>query len=123
MAPMIDMVFLLLVFFMTASAASQAGNKLELDLPEAPSSKVPKDLSNRLIVSIDAEGVQHIGRAPVDDEELRERLLAFREEQPRVKLNIRADRSTEFVHVKRVMELASESGIESYLYATFEGGE
>lgn len=123
MAPMIDMVFLLLVFFMTASAMSQAGSKLELELPESPSSAVPQDLSDRLIVSIDAAGKAHIGQSPVEEVELRERLVAFREAQPGAKLNIRADRATEFSDIKRVMRIAAESGIESYLYATFQSSE
>ncbi len=120
MAPMIDMVFLLLVFFMTASAMSQAGAKLELDLPESPSSEVPQDLSGRMIVSIDAEGQAFVGLSPLAEEELRVWMEGFREQQPNAKLRIRAARTTPFRAVKSVMRLAASSGVESYLYATYQ---
>ena len=44
MTPMIDMVFLLLVFFMTVSTLAQADRQVELELPESASSDVPNDL-------------------------------------------------------------------------------
>lgn len=123
MAPMIDMVFLLLVFFMTASAMSQAGSKLEVDLAESDTSEVAKDFSNRLIVSIDKSGTFFVGRGEVSEEELRELLTDYREGNAELKLAIRADRETEYAAVRQVMAVASECGIESYLYATLQGSE
>ncbi|HBR92976.1 MAG TPA: biopolymer transporter ExbD, partial [Opitutae bacterium] len=41
MTPMIDMVFLLLVFFMTVSTLAQADRAKKLDLPESAQSDVP----------------------------------------------------------------------------------
>ncbi len=123
MAPMIDMVFLLLVFFMTAGAMSQAGSKRELDLPEAPSSQVPKELSNRLIVSIDADGQTYMGGVALSAGELDKRLREVKEASPMIKLRIRADKATEFLAVKKVMRQAAAAGIESYLYATYQAGQ
>ena len=123
MAPMIDMVFLLLVFFMTASAMSQAGNKLEVQLPSSLESEVPKDLSDRLIVSVAADGSVYVGRSEIDDAELRETLAEFRERFPQAKLSIRADRGARFRDIKRVMALATEAGLENYLYATLQGSD
>lgn len=123
MAPMIDMVFLLLVFFMTAGAMSQAGSKLELDLPEAPSSQISKELSGRLIVSIDEGGQVHMGGIALDDNEFEERLAEAKESNPRIKLRIRAAKATEFEYVKNVMRQAASAGIDSYLYATYQTGE
>ncbi|MBC2605731.1 ExbD/TolR family protein [Pelagicoccus albus] len=122
MAPMIDMVFLLLVFFMTASAMSQAGSKLELDLPESSNSKVARDFSNRLIVSIDGEGHVFLGSAPLSDKLLRTTLQDFRDNSPGGKLSIRASKETAFSSIKRVMSLAAEAGIDDFLYATYESG-
>ncbi|MDQ8203239.1 biopolymer transporter ExbD [Pelagicoccus sp. SDUM812003] len=121
MAPMIDMVFLLLVFFMTASAMSQAGSKLELDLPESPSSEVPKDLSHRFILSIDSQGRYFLGGKPLAEEELDQLLVRFRQETPAAKLRIRAAKDTPFLHIKSAMKRAAEAGVEHYLYATYQG--
>jgi len=124
MAPMIDMVFLLLVFFMTASAMSQAGNKLELDLPESVNAKVAKDFSNRLILSIDEQGQVFLGTRRVEEKELPQLLADFKNEQAAGKVSIRAAKSTPFSAVKAVMAAAASVGIVDYLYASYEtGGE
>lgn len=120
MAPMIDMVFLLLVFFMTASAMSQAGSKLELELPESQSAKVSKDFSNRLIVSVDADGGLFIGTRAIEMGELEVVLTDFKEAYPEGKLSLRAAKQTPFEKIKSVMSLAASLGIEDYLYASFE---
>lgn len=122
MAPMIDMVFLLLVFFMTASAMSQAGSKLELDLPDSPASVVAQDFSGRMIVSIDATGQTYLGTRLLEADELAEALSAFRESQPGAKLNIRAAKDTPFSAIKETMKLAASAGIDDYLYATYQSG-
>ena len=122
MAPMIDMVFLLLVFFMTASAMSQAGSKLELDLPDSPEAKVAQDFSGRLILSIDASGKTFLGNREVDAAELVEALVAFRESEPSAKLNIRAAKDTPFSAVKSTMRIAAAAGVDDYLYATYQAG-
>ena len=55
MAPMIDMVFLLLVFFMCASHMSTEQNA-ELDIPTATRAVVPKERPGRFTVNIKADG-------------------------------------------------------------------
>ena len=122
MAPMIDMVFLLLVFFMTASAMSQAGSKLELELPESSKAKVSQDFSNRLILSIDEAGSVFIGTRQIEQDELQPILLSFKESAPDGKLSLRAAKETPFSAVRSVISMAASAGIHNYLYASFEAG-
>ena len=51
MAPMIDMVFLLLIFFMVASHMIKI-DKTPVDLPQASSSVVPEKISDRTFITI-----------------------------------------------------------------------
>lgn len=120
MAPMIDMVFLLLVFFMTASAMSQAGSKLELPLPESENAKVAQDFSNRIILSLDQDGQVHVGSKPLERNELSAFLSDFGRDRPDGSLSIRAHKDTAFSAIKEVMKIASEAGVENYLYASYE---
>ncbi|MBK1877039.1 biopolymer transporter ExbD [Pelagicoccus mobilis] len=119
---MIDMVFLLLVFFMTASAMSQAGSKLELELPESANAKVSRDYSDRLIVSLDADGQVYLGASLIEEEGLSRILSEFRRERSKGKLSIRAAKGTPFAAIRKVMGLAAEAGIHDYLYASHETG-
>ena len=121
MAPMIDMVFLLLVFFMTVSSISQAGHRVELDLPESTASEMPKDLSNRVMLSIQKDGTYYLGGELLDSDALGDRLKTMRDRFPEIKLRIRADRGTAFSDVKLAMKAATEAGISDYLYGTLQG--
>ena len=56
MAPMIDMVFLLLIFFMMASQLSIRQN-VPLEIPTASKAVVPKERPSRFVVNIDKEGM------------------------------------------------------------------
>ena len=121
MAPMIDMVFLLLVFFMCVSSLSQAGHRVELDLPESTSSETPKDLSNRLLLSIREDGTYYLGGVSVSDSELADRLSRLSAHTSGMKLRIRADKNTAFADIRKAMTAASEAGISDYIYGAFQG--
>jgi biopolymer transport protein ExbD len=121
MAPMIDMVFLLLVFFMTVSSMSQAGHRVELELPESTSGETPKDLSNRVMLSIQKDGTYYLGGELVVAAKLDSRLKSMHDGYPEMKLRIRADRGTAFSDVKKAMAAATEAGISDFLYGTLEG--
>ena len=56
MAPMIDLVFLLLIFFMVASVVTEL-EKVEVAIPESEYAKVPEDTKNRMMLSIDANNI------------------------------------------------------------------
>jgi len=61
LAPMIDMTFLLLIFFMVTSKLSKEQIKMDIRLPVASAAVLPKDLGNRDLLNIDAEGRYFIG--------------------------------------------------------------
>jgi biopolymer transport protein ExbD len=51
MAPMVDMVFLLLIFFMVASHLNQL-EKVEIEVPQAAHAAVPEQLNDRRTITI-----------------------------------------------------------------------
>jgi len=52
MTPMIDCVFLLLIFFMCVASMSKVDMTPELELPVAPKAAVPEDLRARGVINI-----------------------------------------------------------------------
>jgi biopolymer transport protein ExbD len=120
MAPMIDMVFLLLVFFMTVSTLAQAQQRVELDLPESEEAKVPEDLANRTPVSIQRDGTLYWGAQPVPREELVERLAGLLAAEPDLRVQVRADHDTPFEHVRTALQACAEAGAYDVLYSTYE---
>ena len=120
MAPMIDLVFLLLVFFMTVSTLAQAERLTEVTLPESYESEVPEDLSDRGIVSLDAEGNIFVGQAPVTLAEMQERLRAGLRENPRLRVLVRADERTRYGDIQRVLRASAEAGAYEIIYASHQ---
>ncbi len=120
MAPMIDMVFLLLVFFMTVASVAKSQRTVELDLPESEESKIPEDASGRGILSVDAEGLYYIGDQPRTLEAIKESISTRIRQNPELQIQVRADRATEYAAVQKLLKTAAEAGAYEIIYATFE---
>jgi biopolymer transport protein ExbD len=120
MTPMIDMVFLLLVFFMTVSTLAQANRQVELELPESASSDVPNDLSDRGTISIDATGQIYMGSIPQTLQEMQSLLKKFLTENSELRIHLRADRTTEYQYIKKVLRACAEVGAYEVIYATYQ---
>jgi len=119
LSPMIDMVFLLLIFFIVAAAMVDM-DKPELNLPAASSSKVPEDVTGRLVVSVDTAEQLYIGAIAVTEEELRGRLTAELKANPDFRVFIRSDEDVPFRVNKSLMRLCGDVGAMNLIYATFE---
>ena len=122
MTPMIDVVFLLLIFFMLVSTFASAEN-IAIDLPDPDHSQArDMPLSDRVIINCQPSDPSHpltcepLYRAgSIDLQDLGELsiLLARRKEvTPNVRVIIRADRRLPYKHIKPVMEIVAENDIE-----------
>lgn len=120
MAPMIDMVFLLLVFFMCVSTLASAERAVQLELPESHEAKVPEDLSGRGLISVEADGTIHLGPEVVTSGELVDLLRQRLGREPGLRMQVRADRATPYRHIEEVLRACAEAGAADVIYATFE---
>jgi biopolymer transport protein ExbD len=127
MAPMIDMVFLLLIFFMVASHMSKM-DRTPVELPVADKSTVPENAKGRQLITIrsqDATGEKVdilMNLKSVELEEIApivEKLLA---EDENAEVYLRADRYAKHKHVKEVMAACAKGGVANVIFATFESG-
>jgi biopolymer transport protein ExbD len=118
MSPMIDMVFLLLIFFVVASAV--VDKKVPVDVPEAHYAKVPEDETGRFLISVDKEGSLYVGHDVVTIEELKERLGPELEFNPKVRIQIRSDRLTRHKVTEEIMAACAEVGASDLIFSAFE---
>ena len=122
MAPMIDMVFLLIIFFMTASHLSSQKN-MDLDIPDARSGTVPKERPDRWTINILRDGSVFSGQQPVSLDELRARVAARVQAEPGVKVYLRADKLTPHRQVRLVMNAMAEAGVGDFIFGVFSPAE
>ena len=120
MTPMIDMVFLLLVFFMTVSTLARADKQVKVDLPESAQSDVPEDLSDRGTISLDAGGEIYLGARVVELGTMQAEIREALELNPELRIHVRADQATPYSEIKKVLKACAEAGAYEVIYATYQ---
>lgn len=120
LAPMIDMTFLLLIFFMVTTKISKEQIKEEVKLPVASNAVIPEDVSNRDIISIDDQGRYFIGSEATDKKRLADYLKKRFENTPPLRLYIRADKTTPAKKIKEVMKMAADAGAVDVIFGSYQ---
>ncbi len=111
--PLIDVIFLLLIFFMlTSTFVSQAG--IKINLPKAVSGKVLLD--DKLIITIDKEDCLYVHNKPVTEEELKSLLIEAA--TGKKSLLIMADKSSSMGKIVEIWDMCRQQGITKINIAT-----
>jgi biopolymer transport protein ExbD len=125
MTPMIDVVFLLIVFFLLSSHLARQETQLALPLPAADSGRpAPEGDRPRLTVNVLADGTLLVAGRPVVPDDLSP-LLAERRgvHGDDLEVRIRADRSVPYALVEPVMLACARAGIWNVAYAVYRRDE
>jgi biopolymer transport protein ExbD len=117
-APLIDVIFLLLIFFMlTSSFIFQPG--IKVNLPKAITSEIIQ--MENLILVIDKNNKVYVEDRIMTGEELRSMLhIARQKSQP---ILIKADRRASLGEVVRIWDLCRQENIEKVNIATTQEGK
>lgn len=119
LSPMIDLVFLLLIFFMITFQRVVEKHDPNVKVPFASGAEVGEDSKDRLVLNVYADGA-------VYDENRNlltlEAVTAFVETEklanPNLRLHLRADRETEHENVKKVIDAVAQGGIKDVIFST-----
>lgn len=119
LTPLIDVVFLLLIFFMVSTTFRKEAD-LNIDLPSASPTPVTTE-QERLTVAVDKTGRYFLNDQPLADtsvETLKAALLAAAGDNRRLPFIIRADATTPHQAVVTVMDTAGQLGFRRLSIAT-----
>jgi biopolymer transport protein ExbD len=119
MSPMIDMVFLLIIFFMVASHFNKIDSP-EIDLPIASNARTPEDLEGRRNITVLKNGDMLFGSVPIKVDEIEPKIKKTIKYIPKLKIYLRAHQNTPHKHVRKVMEKCAEAGAYHIVFATYE---
>lgn len=106
MAPLIDIVFQLLIFFMLSSSFMSPA--LKLNLPQAV--KQDPMESERVVVSIDEAGNTFLNTASVSLAELKPRLESLMKKDSKKAIHVRGDQEMPYKFFVEVMDAARQAG-------------
>ncbi len=114
-APLIDIVFLLLVFFMLTSTFL-VPEAIELQLPESSSADTAE--VTPITVLLDSNGRIALNDQPVELERLREVMERLLEKKPDSPITLKSDAHTELQQLLRVMDEIRAAGGSNVALAT-----
>ncbi len=124
LTPMIDVVFLLLIFFMVTTTFNQQA-EIKINLPEAKGQEI-QESKKQITLTINAEGTYFIsgddGKAHQlinnKSETLRKALIQSAGDNRKIPFTISADGETPHQSVITVLDIASQLGFKRITFAT-----
>lgn len=119
LTPMIDIVFLLIVFFMTV-ANMQVQKMVPISVPIAEQATIPDDRASRITVTLKEDGSVFYGPQPVGVEDLSALVAQSKAGNAALKVYVRADARVPFKEVRSVFAAAAAGGIPNVVFATFQ---
>jgi len=116
LTPIIDMVFLLLIFFLVATTFHQAEREMQIALPYSQVSGPIVTALREIVINVDADGRVIVSGQPRDDAELKRIIAQAVAANPDQKVSVRGDRGVLYGKVVRVLDICKAAGIqEPYL--------
>ncbi len=115
---MLDVIFLLLCFFVTASVFSQWESEISIQLPAATTSDEPNRLPGEIVANVAKDGSVRVNGADLSLADLGARLEKIAKFYPGQAVIIRADRETSYESLVKVIDTCRVAGVWNFSLAT-----
>ncbi len=120
MAPMLDIIFILLINFMAATIFAQWENKMDITVPTAQTATSQQRQYGEVILNIDEEGRVFINSRQVSDETLLNLLTQISETFKSQPVILRADRKTNCQQLLHVLDICRQADIWNVSFAAIK---
>lgn len=123
MTPMIDVVFLLIIFFLVSSHLARQESQLPLPLPEATTGTESHHTdSHRINLNILKTGAIRLAGRHVEVAQLGQRLqFEKRRLEDKLEVRIRSDRDTPYKYVGPILSTCTDAGVWNVTFAVIRG--
>ncbi len=118
MAPMVDIMFLLLIFFMAATIFAQWETKIGIEVPTADTGVRGVRQPGEIIVNLDTEGRIYVNSVEMSPKRLEGLLAKVSDAFKSQPVIIRADRKTRHEAVVRVLDICRKVDIWNVAFAS-----
>jgi biopolymer transport protein ExbD len=124
MSPMIDLTFLLLVFFMVASHVITVQIDRRVSPPNAKNAQVAKEAAGRVVVNLLADGTiwgmneEELTTSEAIQDYVDQVRVANEEKGIVTRLNLRADKNSDTRDIKKVVQAAGEAGVSEVIFGS-----
>ena len=111
LTPMIDIVFLLVIFFMVGTKFSEVEQQLELTVPEVSSEASASPAIHRHVVAVFKNGAVSLDGELMDLQQLESQLTVEKQNGDVTNVIIRGDAEAAFQNVAAVLSVCRKSGV------------
>ena len=119
LTPLIDVVFLLLIFFLVATRFEQEERDMDVKLPQASEAQPTIFEGKEVFVTVTPDGDYYVDGEKHNDESLEAKLRAIYQSNPgRQRVTIRADENSRTGRLVAVMNACNRANIRNYTIAT-----
>ena len=117
LAGMVDILFLLLIFFMTISAFREYDQQIDVSLPATEVGETD-DTPTQIVITITKDDEVYLGEKQYTHEQLEKTLGGLAESFPDESVFIRGDRASRLNTAVQVMDSAYKAGLHNVFIAT-----
>lgn len=117
-APMIDIVFLLLIFFLVTWNFARSEAELDVKVPTAREGKETRRAVGEVIINVRNDGTIVMNRRTMSEEELTAALTRIAELYPDQAVVLRGDENVEYNHIVKVLDICRMANIWNVKFAT-----
>jgi biopolymer transport protein ExbD len=118
LAPMIDIVFLLLIFFIVTWQYTRSETELSVSVPSAEEGVQKNRSRGEIIINILSDGSIKVEGSNVNLTQLREKLTAVAKQFKNQPVRIRGDGSVSYQRIVEVIDTCQKAGIWNISFAT-----
>ena len=115
---MIDVLFLLIIFFMVGTRFTESEHQISLKLPKSNSPETMVDRPGAKIVNLYSDGTIEFEGRRMNSQQLTESLLPMVRNYPDLQVRFRPDTGVPVGQASQVMEAISRSGVQDIRWAT-----
>ena len=118
LAPMIDILLLLLSFFIISWQYSRSETELNVSVPTAQEGAEPERQRGEIIINVLPDGTIRVEGATVDLSQLRDKLSEIAKQFENQPVRIRGDGKVEYQRIVEVIDTCQKAGIWNISFAT-----
>ena len=118
LAAMLDILFLLLIFFVTTGSFRAEEQQIDVELPTAQAAAPIKPERTELVINVRQDGTIVVGEAALNANALGVLLERLVSEFPDERVIIRGDREVSYHRIITVMDVARAAGVRNIYFAT-----
>jgi biopolymer transport protein ExbD len=117
-APMVDILLVILCFFIVTWNFALAENELDVRVPSATQANQPQPYVGQVVINVKSDGTVIVNHQPKTSAELLDQLKKLSQLYPDQAVIVRGDEAVDYKHIVEVLDICRQADIWNVAFAT-----